>query len=294
MRRLIVSILPPLAAAFAGGLLAAALCAQPQAAPLSIEPLNGGVYLARGGSGANAGFVVTRDEVVVIEAKMTRDSAQEMLAEIRKLTPLPVRRVILTHSDGDHVNGLAGFPKGLAILAHPNTRKDMEAAFQDPKLSDLKAYLPTETVAGDRMLQIGGVTFSLRYFGPAHTSGDLVVHLPAQKIAFIGDLAFTGRDPLIHRHKAGNSQGLVRTMKGIVSLDADTFIAGHAAPLKKSDIQELAASIEAKQAKVAEMVRQGRSWDEIRSAFGVSGQPGGAGQQRPGFIEVIYLELTGK
>ena len=64
-----------------------------------------------------------------------------MLAEIRKVTPEPVTTIILTHSDGDHVNGLPGFPKGLTIVAHENVKRDMEKAAAD--LPALKDYLPT-------------------------------------------------------------------------------------------------------------------------------------------------------
>ena len=265
---------------------------QPQPVPLSVEPLRGGVYWVKGGSGANAGVVIGEKEVIVIEAKMTEESAKAMLAEIKKLTPNPVKYVVLTHSDGDHVNGLSGFPKGLTIVAHTNTKKDMEEAFKDPKMSALLPYLPNETVAGDRPLNIDGVRVDLHYFGPAHTSGDLVVCIPDQKIAFVGDLVFIGRDPLIHRHKGGTSFGLVQTLKKILALDADTFISGHNDPLTKADIQGLVTSIEDKQAKVKALIQEGKSLEEIKAAFGITEAPGQAARRRPSFIETIYLELT--
>ena len=265
---------------------------QPQPLPLSVEPLRGGVYWVKGGSGANAGVVIGAKEVIVIEAKMTEESSKAMLAEIKKLTPNPVKYVVLTHSDGDHVNGLSGFPKGLTIVAHENTRKDMEEAFKDPKMSALLPYLPNEALAGDRPLNIDGVRVDLRYFGPAHTSGDLVVYIPDQKIAFIGDLAFIGRDPLIHRQKGGTSFGLVQTLKRILALDADTYISGHNDPLTKVDIQGLVTSIEEKQAKVKALIREGKSLEEIKTAFGIAEAPAQAARRRPSFVETIYLDLS--
>jgi len=74
---------------------------------------------------------------------MTEESSKAVLAEIRKLTPNPVEDIVLTHSDGDHVNGLSAFPKGLPILAHTNTRRDMEEAFKDPKMSALAPIFRT-------------------------------------------------------------------------------------------------------------------------------------------------------
>ncbi len=265
---------------------------QPQPVSLSVAPLRGGVYWVKGGSGANTGIIIGEKEVIVIDAKMTEESAKAMLAEIKKLTPNPVKHIILTHSDGDHVNGLCGFPKGLTIVAHENTSNDMKAAFQDPKMSALLPYLPNETFTGERALNIDGVRMDLLYFGPAHTSGDIVVHLPDQKIAFIGDLAFIGRDPLIHRHKGGTSFGVVQTLKKILALDADTFISGHNDPLTKADIQGLVTSMEEKQAKVKTLIQEGKSLEEIKAAFGVAEAPGQAARRRPGLVETIYLELT--
>lgn len=268
--------------------------AKPQPAPLAALPLKDGLYWVKGGNGANTGFLIGKKEVVIIDAKTTAEAAKAVLAEIAKLTPLPVKRVILTHSDGDHVNGLAGLPGGLAILGHANCRKDMEKAFADPKMSALQPYLPNQPITGDRSFSVDGVRVNLRYFGPAHTSGDLVVFFPAQKIAFIGDLAFVGRDPLIHRQKGGTSFGLVQVLKRILTLDADTFISGHSDPLTKADIRTLLASIEEKQAKVRGLVAQGKSLDEIQSAFGVTEPAGEPARRFPGLVEIICQELTEK
>jgi len=147
-------------------------------------------------------------------------------------------------------------------------------------------------LAGNRPLNIDGVRVDLLYFGPAHTSGDLVVHIPDQKIAFIGDLAFIGRDPLIHRHKGGTSLGLVETLKKLLALDAETFISGHSDPLTKADIRGLLTSIEEKQAKVKALIQQGKSLDEIKSAFGVADAPAQGARPRPSLVETIYLDLA--
>jgi glyoxylase-like metal-dependent hydrolase (beta-lactamase superfamily II) len=265
--------------------------AQPAPAPLSAEPLGGGVYWVKGGSGANAGIIVGAKEAIVIDAKMTGESAKAMLAAVAGITKDPVRTLILTHSDGDHVNGLAGFPQGLNIIAHANTRRDMEAAFKDPKLSALTPYLPNRVIDADQPVKIEGVRVNLLHFGPAHTSGDLVVFLPDRRVAFLGDLAFIGRDPLIHRQKGGTSFGLVRNLKKILALDADTFIAGHNEPLKKADIGALLASIEDRQAKIQALVREGKSLDEVGKSLGVATAPG---QRFPSLIEIIYREVSEK
>lgn len=252
-----------------------------------------GVYWVKGGNGANTTFIVGNDEVVVIDAKTTAAAAEAMLAEIKKVTTLPVKHVILTHSDGDHVGGLTGFPKGLPIIAHANAKRDMEESAADPRSSGLRDYLPTDVVTDDREMTLGGVRVNLHYFGPAHTDGDLVIHLPDQKIAVVGDLVFLAREPLIHRHKNGTSTGLIRVLKGIVALDADTFISGHNDIISKERLRQYLAEVEEKQAKIKSMMDEGKSLEEIKSAMGVPDAPaqGYQRRRRQGLTEIMYEDL---
>jgi cyclase len=94
--------------------------------PMQVAAITGAVYWISGGAGANTGFIVGSSGVIVIDAKMTADSAKAMLQEIAKVTAKPVTHVILTHSDADHENGLAGFPKGLVIIAHENCKNELK------------------------------------------------------------------------------------------------------------------------------------------------------------------------
>ncbi len=284
-------------ACLAGAWFAGAAAAQTQQAPppIAVKHIGGGLYLVTGGSGANAGFYVTRKEVCVIDAKMTPDSARLMLAEIRKITKAPATTVILTHSDGDHVNGLPGFPEGFVVVAHENVKRDMEKALA--ATPGLKKYLPRVTYTGDTAFDIGGTLLPLRYFGPAHTDGDTVIVFEKEKAAFVGDLAFQGRDPLVHLKKNGSAEGLVRTLRGILEIQPpiEIFLSGHADPLGRADIESLAAATEAKVAKVKALVAEGKTLDDVKAAFGIAEAPADSGQPRwPSLVEVIYQELTKK
>jgi cyclase len=266
-----------------------------QAPPMSVEKIKGDTDVVKGGSGANTGFFVGEKEVVAIDAKMTAEAAQQMIAEIRKLTANPISRLILTHSDGDHVNGLGGFPKGLEIISHSQTRKDMAEAFQGPNLEALQAYLPNRTFETDRDFQAGSELIRLLHFGPAHTSGDIVVFFPAQKIAFVGDLVFVGRDPLIHRQKGGTSLGLVNNLKALLHLDADQYVPGHGDIVSKREVETAMKGIEEKQAKIRSLIQEGKTLDEVKRAFGVAEGAGTAGARRfMSLAEVIYLDLSEK
>jgi len=201
--------------------------------PVQVMPLTGGVYWISGGAGANSGFAVGANGVVVIDAKMTPDSAKAMLAEIAKVTPKPVTHVILTHSDGDHVNGLLGFPKNLTIIAHENCKNEMKEVLDamgpaaPPALAGLRDYLPTQTVTKSQDLTIDGLRLRLLHFANGHTSGDLMVYLPTQKILFGGDLLpAPNRFPLIHTEKHGSAEGWIANIKGAVALHAATYVSG--------------------------------------------------------------------
>lgn len=261
-------------------------------AAVTANQVKGDIYEVKGGSGANAGFFIGKKEVFVIDAKMNEESAKQMISEIKKLTPHPLKYVVITHSDGDHVNGLFGFPEDITVIAHHQTRKDMDKAFQD---SSQRAYLPNLTFSEKLKLFSGNKVVKLFHFGPAHTSGDVVVYFPEEKVAFLGDLLFLGRDPLVHRHKNGCSFGLVKTLKGILKLEAETFVHGHGDIASRSDIEGVTKSLEDKQAKIKAFIEEEKSLDEIKKIFGVEDRPSQPGRRRwLSLVEVIYLELTEK
>lgn len=269
---------------------------RPQQPPITVERVKGDIYQVKGGSGANTGFVVGEKEVFVIDAKMSDESAKQVLEEIAKVTPLPVRKVLLTHSDGDHVNGLTGFPPTVDVICHENTREHVAAAFRS---ENQKKSVPnvgfSEHLRISRGTDSASGRIEMLYFGPAHTDGDVIVYLPAEKVAFAGDLVFLGRDPLIHRPKNGTSFGLVKVLKSLLALDVETILSGHNDPVSRNDIRSFIASVEEKQGKVAAMVKSGKSLEEVKTAFQIDTQSAGQSARRwPSLVEVIYLELTEK
>lgn len=267
--------------------------AQPPAV-LSVLPVRGGLYLVKGGSGANTAFFVTKKAVVAVDAKMTAESAAAMLAEIRKITAAPLTTLVITHSDGDHINGLPGFPKGLRIVAHDRCRADIVEAAK--ALPGLDGYVPDRTYDRTLTLGKGAAKIVLSHFGPAHTAGDTVVHFPALATVFVGDLLFVGRDPLIHRNKGGNSFGYVKTLDALLALEPQvrTFLSGHADPLGRAEVEALRDSMSATQAKVKALVDEGKGLDEVKKAFGIEDRTGPGGRRWPSLVEVIFLELTEK
>jgi cyclase len=272
--------------------------AQQQAPPLKVTKIKDNVYWAQGGAGSNDGIIVGTTGVIVVDTKTTPDSEKEVIAEIAKITPKSVNTAIITHSDGDHANGLAAFPAGLTIIAQENCKKELEASAssRNPAPQD---RLPTKTYNKTDKLTIDGVHIRLYHWAPAHTSGDTVVYLPDQKVVFGGDLLVTNRpDTNIHLEKHGSAAGWIENAKGMLALDADTYLTGHGNMMTKADVQKKLDFIQDKYNKVKAMIAQGKSLDEIKTSLGESTaapQPNPNGAPPAATLtEIIYKEVSKK
>ena len=249
---------------------AAGIAQAPPAAPFVTHQLKPNVYWVEGGGG-NSTVIVGEKGVIVVDAKVSKAGGAELLADIAKITPKPVTTVILTHSDGDHINGLAAFPAGIKIIAQENDKKEQEAAIAagGPGAPD-PANLPNQVVTKTKeTVTIDGVKLEFYHWAPAHTSGDLVVYLPEEKIVATGDIIATNNSyPRIHDEKHGSTEGWITTAKGIAALDSDTYIPGHGNIVTKADIQKRIADAIARRNQVKSLKEQGKSLDEIKAAVG--------------------------
>lgn len=272
--------------------------AQQAPQPVTVTKIKDNLYWARGGAGSNDGIIVGKDGVILVDTKTTPDSEKEVLAEVAKITPKMINTVIITHSDGDHVNGLAALPSGLTIIAQENCKKEMEASAssRNPAPQD---RLPTKTYDKTDKLNIDGVKIQLYHWAPAHTSGDTVVYLPDDKVVFGGDLLVTNRpDTGIHLEKNGSAAGWIENAKGMLKLDADTYLTGHGDMMTKADVQKKLDLIQGKYDKIKAMVAEGKSLDEIKMSFGeptAPAPPNANGTPAQATLtEVIYKEVAKK
>lgn len=270
-------------------------------APLTIKQVRDNVYFADAGGGGNAGFIVGKDGVIVVDT--TTNQGKQLLDGIAKVTNMPVTTVILSHSDIDHVGGLKSFPQGLTIIAHEDCKKDMEATANTPNPSP-QDHLPNKTLTKSQNFTINGVKLEVLHFAPGHTSGDLQVYLPDEKVVFTGDVIATSccgnvRSPqmytMIKQQKGGSSEGWVKTVKGILALNADIYVPGHGELQTRSDVQQRLDRIEARRAEVKKMVAEGKSLAQVKQALGENGPaPGYDVSQFPDFTTVVYTEFSKK
>jgi cyclase len=266
--------------------------------PMEAHQLKSDVYWVEGGGG-NSTVIVGDKGVIVVDTKVSKAAGGELLANIAKITSKPVTTVILTHSDGDHSNGLAAFPPGIKIIAQDGANKELLAAVAKGGPGAISAdHLPTQIITQPKeTLTIEGETIELFHWVPAHTSGDLVVYLPKQMIVATGDLFTTQcRDGIIHLEKNGSTEGWLTSAKGVAGLDADTFVLGHGSVHDRAWIPARSARLADTRAKVKEMVAEGKSLDEVRAALGEQPPPPPTpgSHMFPSFIDDAYAELSQK
>lgn len=189
--------------------------------PLQVAPQ---VYYFQGQAGmasaankgfmSNAGFVVTRDGVVVFDALATPVLGAAMLKAIARVTAQPVRRIIVSHYHADHFYGLQALKQpGVEIWAHGAGKTTLASDFTRTRLAERRTSLApwvdadTRLLPADRWLdfgkdktvkfELGGTHFTLLDVGGAHSSEDLMLYVEDAKVLFAGDLFFTGRIPFV-------------------------------------------------------------------------------------------------
>ena len=161
------------------------------------------------GLGANSGFIVGDESVLVVDSRFSYNHARQLLKAIRSVTDLPVRYLVNTHYHPDHVWGNSIFrAEGAIIIARPETKIEMErfspiymAYYKDRKpdvfemIKEVEPAFPDSLVTGELRLDLGGIEAVVTHFGPGHTAGDLVVAVPSKRIVFTGGLVSNGYHP---------------------------------------------------------------------------------------------------
>ena len=180
-----------------------ALAQSPSSAalPFVLKELGPGIYAAIDGpehkSGSNAGFVIGDDGVLVVDSFFNTDAAQALVAEIRRLTPKPIRYIVNTHYHADHTGGDQVLrDAGAIIIAHRNVRGWVRTnntnLFGDRITPELRARieaLPLPDLVTDKDLTVwlGSRKVVVRTV-LGHTGGDLTIFVPDANILFCGDM----------------------------------------------------------------------------------------------------------
>jgi len=174
---------------------------------------------------------------VVIDALGTPALGEALVRAIRRITPQPIKRVIVTHYHADHFYGLAALKAaGAEVWAHRAALEYLDGGEGQRRLEqrarDLLVDEKTTLVRADRWIdgdeafELGGVRFEVGYMGPAHSPEDLIVVLPGEGVIFIGDILFAGRIPFVG--EADSKQWLDRINK-LLAMKPKLMVTGHGA-----------------------------------------------------------------
>lgn len=233
--------------ALAGLACGIALCATLPARALEAIRISPNVYYIRGEAGvpspvnrghtSNAGFVVTRDGVVVFDALGTPVLGREFIAAIRKVTRQPIRRVIVSHYHADHFYGLPPFKDiGAEIWAHPSAREYLNSEAAQQRLAERRSTLAPwvdekmRLIPADRWIdretafRLGGLGFRVFPVGPAHTPEDLAMVVEEENVLFVGDLMFAGRLPFVGE---ADSKSWISAIDRIIKFNPKIMVGGH-------------------------------------------------------------------
>jgi glyoxylase-like metal-dependent hydrolase (beta-lactamase superfamily II) len=205
-----------------------------------VQGLPGAASSENQGFMSNAGFVVTRDGVVVFDALGSPPLAEKMVSLIRKITRQPIKRVIVSHYHADHFYGLQVFKAlGADIWAHRAaegaTRSDEAAERLAQRKEVLFPWVDDHTqlleadlfLEGDTDFEMGGLHFALRHVGPAHSSEDMAMLVEEDRVLYAGDLVFLGRVPFVGD---ADSRAWIVALDTLIALNPRVLVPGHGPP----------------------------------------------------------------
>jgi cyclase len=264
-------------AAVGGAAFAQAPSAQPL--PFVLKQVGTGVYAAIDGpehkAGSNAGFVIGDDGVLVVDSFFNLDAAKALVAEIRRLTPKPIRYVVNTHYHLDHTGGDQALrDAGAIVIAHRNVRGWVRTnnvnLFGDRITPELRARiaavpLPDVTTDKDVTIWLGSRKVVVRTV-LGHTGGDLTIAVPDASVLFTGDLLWRKVPPNL----------IDGSVKEWTATDADfaampeaahtTYVPGHGEVADLKDVQEFRAYLLALRRLVSAARKSGLKDDALTQA----------------------------
>ncbi|MDF5755617.1 MBL fold metallo-hydrolase [Spongiactinospora sp. TRM90649] len=193
---------------------------------------NTGLVTAPPGAAPDTGYVL-------VDTTSTESRNRALLRRVRDVAgDGPPRVLVNTHHHGDHTFGNWLMPPRTPIVGHVLCRADVERSgtlaartFTGPDYGELRVRPPDTTFESRLTLHLGERRIDLLHTGPAHTRGDVIVWLPAERVAFAGDLAFSGGQPFL---VDGSVAGYPAALAALCALAPAVLVPGHG-PISRGD-----------------------------------------------------------
>ncbi len=249
-------------------------CALAQNPDFTVKRVAEGIYAAvgtdGGKAGSTAGFIVGSNGVIVVDTFTSEGPARDLLAEIRKVTNLPIRFVVNTHYHLDHTGGNAVFAKeGATILAQRNLRgwlrtENLKFFGANPKPEQRamveNLVLPDMVYTHAVDIFLGTRTVQVRYM-LGHTGGDSVVAVPDANVVFTGDLMWTKHLPNLID---ATTDAWIKSLDQILAHHPTaTFVSGHGDVATAQDVRDFRDYLITLREDVAKAQAAGKTGDEL-------------------------------
>jgi glyoxylase-like metal-dependent hydrolase (beta-lactamase superfamily II) len=243
------------------------------AAPIKTFKLRNNISVLEG-SGGNIAVLTGSDGKVLVDGGIgvSRARVTEALAT---LSSEPVTHLINTHWHFDHADGNDWLHSaGAKIIAQENTRKHLSGIqrVEDWDYNFLPSpagAIPSEVFAKEHSLKLNGASIGLKYYGPAHTDGDISVTFAEANVIHVGDTYWNGIYPFIDYSTGGSIDGMIAACDAsLAAATTDTIIIpGHGTPVSnKAELQEFRDMLVAIRDNLAKLKKQGRTRDETVAA----------------------------
>ena len=171
-------------------------------------------------------FVVTDEGVLVADGQGSPAETRRLIETIATVTDQLITHVVICSDHGDHTAGNAEFPSIARFYAHPTSHAVLQRAAANPDRPTTAppVVVPTDLVETAETLHLGGREIRLLFLGRAHTGGDLVVHLPTEKILFMSEAYLNRVFPAM---RSAYPSEWVAMIEAAQVLDVDTYVPGH-------------------------------------------------------------------
>lgn len=171
-------------------------------------------------------FVVTEEGVLVADGQGSVEETALLVSTIGEITDQAIRHLVVSSDHGDHTAGNSVFPEDVEIWAHPTSDQNLRqaAANRDPSSEAPPIPLPTRLVEEREVIELGGSTIQLVFLGRAHTGGDLLVHLPDEKILFMSETYLHRVFPAM---RTAHPMEWAEMLRAAEAMDVDTYVPGH-------------------------------------------------------------------